>query len=85
MMLMYDLNFVYSEGYDGDNMAYEPTKIIIDNEVAISMAKFNKYTSRNRPVARGFHFMRQDLALNEHKFHWISTKYQLEDGLTKVG
>ena len=45
----------------------------------------NKDTTRNRHVARRFHYVRQGTALTEHKFHWISTKHQLADALTKVG
>ena len=49
------------------------------------MAKCNKDTAGNSHVARRFHYVRQGTALNEHKFLWISTKYQLADVLTKVG
>ena len=49
------------------------------------MAKRNKDTARNRHEARRFHYVRQGTTLNEHKFHWISTKHQLADVLTKVG
>ena len=66
-------------------MEYDPAKIIIDNGAAISMAKCNKDAAGNRHVARRFYYVRQGTALNEHKFHWISTKYQLADVLTKVG
>ena len=84
-MLIYDLKYLCSKDYDGDNMDYDPAKIIIDNEAAISMARCNKDTAGNRHVARRFHYVRQGTALNEHKFHWISTKHQLADVLTKVG
>ena len=40
-MFIYDLKYLCSEDYDGDNMEYDPAKIIIDNEAAISMAKCN--------------------------------------------
>ena len=67
-------------------MNYEPAKIIIDNKATISMAKCNKdIIARTRHIARRFYLMRRDASLNEHKFHWISTKYQLVDVLTKVG
>ena len=64
---------------------YEPDRIIIDNEAAICMAKCNKDTAGNRHVARRFHYVRQGTALKEHKFEWISSKFQLADILTKVG
>ena len=50
-MLIYDLKYLCSEDYDGDNMEYDPAKIIIDNEAAISMAKCNKDTAINKHVA----------------------------------
>ena len=84
-MLTYDMRFLGSENYDSDNMNCEPARIIIDNEAAIAMAKCNKDTAGNRHVARRFHYVRQGTALNEHQFHWIGTKYQLADVLTKVG
>ena len=84
-IFMYDLKFLCSESFDGDNMNYEPEKIIIDDEATISMAKYNKDTARNRHVARRFHYMRQGTTLNEHNFHWISIKYQLSYVLTRVG
>ena len=84
-MLIYDLKYLCSEDCDGDNMEYDPAKIIIDTEATISMAKCNKDTARNRHVARRFHYVRQSTALNDHKFHWISTKHRLADVLTKVG
>ena len=84
-MLIYDLKYLCSEDYDGENMEYDPTKIIVDNEAAISMAKGNKDTAGNRHVARRFHYVRQGTVLNEHNFHWISMKHQLADLLTKVG
>ena len=50
-MLIYDLKYLCSEDYDGDNMEYELARIIIDNEAKISMAKCNKDTAGNRHVA----------------------------------
>ena len=84
-MLMYDLKFLCSESYDGDNMNYEAAKVIIDNEAVISIAKCNKDIAWNRHITRRFHFEREEKALNEHQFHWINTKYQVVDILTKVG
>ena len=62
-----------------------PTRIIIDNEAAICMAKCNKGTAGNRHVARRYHYVQQGTALQEHKFEWIGTKHQLADPLTKPG
>ena len=63
----------------------EPARIIIDNEAAISMAKCNKDTAENRNVARRYHHVQQGTALQERKFEWIGTKFQLADPLTKPG
>ena len=63
----------------------KPAKIIIDNEAAICMAKCNKDTAGNRHVARRIHHVRQGTVLKEHKFEWISFKFQLTGILTKVG
>ena len=38
------MKFLGSESYDGDNINYEPIRIIIDNEEVISIAKCNKDT-----------------------------------------
>ena len=54
-MLIYDLKYLATPKYGGDNMNYEPAKIIIDNEAAICMANCNKDTAGNRHVARRFH------------------------------
>ncbi len=36
-ILEYDLRFLGCQSYDGDNLKYEPSKIIVDNEATISM------------------------------------------------
>ena len=58
-MLIYDLKHLCTAEYDGDKLSQKPTKIIIDNEAAIYMAKCNKDTAGNRHVARRFHYVRQ--------------------------
>ena len=84
-MLVYNLKFLGTNEYNSNEPNYEPAIIIIDNEVAISMATCNKDTAGNRHVARRYHYVRQGTALNEHKFEWIGTKHQLADTLTKPG
>ena len=75
-MLTYDLKYLVTPKYDEDNLDFEPAKIIIDNEAAICMAKYNKDSSAgNRHVARRFHYIRQGTALKEHNFEWIATKF----------
>ena len=51
-MLVYDLKYLGTLKYDGDNMDYEPARIIVDNEAAICMAKCNKDTAGSRHVAQ---------------------------------
>ena len=82
-MLEYDFKFLGSKSYDLDNPIFEPSRIIIDNESAIAMSKCNKNTAGNRHVARRYHYVRQGTSMNEHKFEWISTKFQLADTLIK--
>ena len=55
-MLIYDLKYLGTFKYDGDNMDYEPAWIIIDNKAAISTAKYNKDTAGNRHVAQQIHY-----------------------------
>ena len=69
-----------------DNLYCEPSRIIIDNEAVISMAKYNKDTVGNRHVARRYHYyVRQGTTLNVHIFEWTGTQSQLSDILTKSG
>ena len=83
-MLTYDLNYLGNPKYDGDNLDYEPAKIIIDDEISICMAKCNKDAAANKHVAWGFHCIRHGIGLKEHKFEWIGTKSQMADILIKL-
>ena len=84
-MLVYNLKFLGTDEYNTNEPNNEAATIIIDNEAAIFMATCNKDTAGNLHVARRYHYVRQGTALNEHKFEWIGTKYQLADALTKPG
>ena len=84
-MLKYDLDHLGTEDYDSENMKCPPAMIIVDNEAAIAMSSCNKDTAGNRHVARRYHYVRQGTALKEHTFHWIGTKFQLADPMTKEG
>ena len=57
-MLVFDLKFFGTNEYNSNEPNYEPATIIIDNEVAISMATCNKDTAGNRHVARRYHYVR---------------------------
>ena len=83
-MLIYDLRSLGSESYDRNNLNCEPSRIIVDNEAAISMARCNKDTAGNgHVIARRCHYVRQGTTLKEHTFEWIGTKNRLADILTK--
>ena len=84
-MLEYDFKHLGSKSYDLDNPIYEVSRIIIDNEAAITVSKYNKDTADNWHVARRYHYVRQGTSMNEHKYEWIGTKFQLADILTKPG
>ena len=51
-MLVYDIRSMGSKLYNGDNLKCEPSRTIVDNEAAISMARYNKDTAGNRHVTR---------------------------------
>ena len=74
IMLEYDFEHLGTQSYDLNNSIYEPSKIIIDNEAAITMSKCNNDIAGNRHISRRYHYVRQSTSLNEHKFEWICTK-----------
>ena len=84
-MMGFDFEYMGSTSYDPMDMKYPSAYIIIDNEAARAMSECNKDTAGNRHIARRYHYVRQGSLLKEHEFHWIGTKYQLADPLTKVG
>ena len=65
-VIIYVLRFLGSDSYDGDNLKCEPSRIIVDNEATITMAKYNKDTAGNKHVARRYHYVRQATTLKEH-------------------
>ena len=75
--LIYDLKYLGTPKYNGENMSYEPAKIIIDNEAAICMANCNKDTAGNRHVARQFHYVRQGTALVERLYTQVGLSVTL--------
>ena len=66
-MLEYDFKHLGTQSYKLENPICEPSRIIIDNEAAIAMSKYNKGTAGNRHVARRYHYVHQGTTLNEHK------------------
>ena len=84
-ILITDMRFIGSENYNQDFINLEPARIIIDNEAAICIAKCDEDIASNRHVAGRYHYVQQGTALQEHKFEWIGTKYQLADLLPKPG
>ena len=65
-MLLNNMRFIGSENYNQDVINLESARIIIDNEAAICMAKYNKDAAGNRHVARRYHYVQQGTALQEH-------------------
>ena len=57
-ILVYDLRSMGSKSYDGNNLGCDPSRIIVDNEAVISMARCNKDAAGNRHVARRYHYVR---------------------------
>ena len=74
MMYVYDLTSLGSDSYDDDNLKCEPSRIIVDNEAGISLAKCDKDTTGSRYIAGRHHYVRQGTTLKEHIFEWIDTK-----------
>ena len=69
-MLEHFFKYPVTQSYDVNNAIYEPSKIIIDDDAAIT---------------RRYHYEHQGTALNECKFQCISTKFQLLNPMTKPG
>ena len=84
-MIGQDFKNMGKQDYKPMNMKYPPENIIIDNEAAKSMTECNKDTPGNRHVAGRYHYVRQGSPLNEHKFQWVYTDFQLADPLTNCG
>ena len=84
-MLIYDIRCLWSKEYNSNELTCKPSRIIVDNEAAIAMAKCNNDTAGNRHVARRYHYVCQGSTVKEHTFEWISTKYQLADPLIRLG
>ena len=84
-MMGYNFENMGKEDYKPMNMKYPPANIIIDNGAAKAMSKCNKDTPGNTHVARRYHYVRQGALLNEHRFQWVGTDFQLADPLTKCG
>ena len=82
-MLIYDIRCLWSKEYNSNELTCKPSRIIVDNEAVIAMAKCNKDIAGNNHVARRYDYVCQGSTLNEHTIEWISTKYQLVDPLTK--
>lgn len=57
-MFIYDLKYLGTLDYDGDNLCYQPGRIMIENEAASCIATYNKNTAENGHLARHFHHAR---------------------------
>ena len=74
-MLIYDLSFLDSSSYDGDDLQCEPSRIVVDNEGAISMVSYNTDTVGNIHVAKIYRYIREGTTLNEHFFSGLELKF----------
>ena len=86
-MMAYDFNHLGTTSYDKTQVSLPnpPMIIMCDNQAAVHMAKNDQITKRNCHISRRFHYVRQGITQNEHKFSWIGTKFQQADPLTKPG
>ena len=70
-----DLRFLGSLSYDGDDLQCEPSRIVVDNEGAISMVSYNTDTVGNIHVAKIYRYIREGTTLNEHFFSGLELKF----------
>jgi hypothetical protein len=82
--LMYEFEFLGTNEYKIDGKFGEsPTLLLIDNQATISMSKNYKVMSKNRHIARRWHFVRRGVKDGLFKLCWVPANDQLADDLTK--
>ena len=83
--LQYDLEFLGTDTYNVDGTtASIPSIILIDNQATVRMSKNYKVTSKNRHIARRWHFVRRGVEDKLFILKWIPGKDQLADECTKI-
>ena len=83
--LMYEFEFLGTEKYDLDGITKSiPAIILVDNQATVRMSKNYKITSKNRHIARRWHFVRRGVQNDLFTLQWIPGKDQLADDCTKT-
>ena len=83
--LIYDFEFLGTDKYDVEESTKSiPAIILVDNQATIRMSKNYKITSKNRHIARRWHFVRRGVQDKLFTLHWVSADDQLADDLTKT-
>ena len=83
--LVYDFEFLGTDEYDINATTNEvPSVLLIDNQATVRMSRNYKVTSKNRHVARRWHFVRQGVKEKLFSLNWIPAEDQLADDCTKT-
>ena len=83
--LVYEFEYLGTTQYDIEgNTSDTPSILLVDNEATVQMAKHYKVTSKNRHVARRWHFVQRGQEAKKFKVQWIPAKDQLADDGTKI-
>ena len=82
--LLYEFEYLGSDEYEIDgNTKSVPSIILVDNQATVRMSKNFKVTSKNRHVARRWHFVRRGVKDKLFNLKWIPGEDQLADDCTK--
>ena len=82
--LLYDFEFLGSNEYDVEGrLDNTPSIILVDNQATVRMSKNFKVTSKNRHVARRWHFVRRGVKDGLFALYWVPGEDQLADDCTK--
>ena len=82
--LNYDLKFLGTSQYEKNGNKNDTSAIIlVDNQATIRMGKNYKVTSKNRHIARRWHFVRRGVKDKLFHLQWIQGKDQIADDCTK--
>ena len=83
--LQYDFEYLGSKNYsDEGSTASIPAIILIDNQATVRMSKNFKVTSKNRHIARRWHFVRRCVKDGLFVLQWVPGDDQLADDCTKT-
>ena len=83
--LLYDFEFLGTPEYDEDGHTQQvPTIILVDNQATVRMSKNYKVTSKNRHIARRWHFLRRGVKDRLFSLAWVPGKDQLANDCTKT-